>query len=71
MGAENTYIMKGTTFSNFRAPHLIVFGEPGLKGVCWEVGVDVSFLAAPVTGMDPNYFAKQFFDFWDARLLSW
>lgn len=58
------------TFSNVRAPHLIILGEFRLKGVCWEVGVDVSFVAAPVTGMDADYFAKQIFDFWDAWVLS-
>ena len=58
-------------FSNVRAPQLIFFGESGLEGVCWEVGVDVSLVAASVAGMDPDYFPKQFFDFWDVRLLRW
>lgn len=48
-----------------------LLGKSGLEGVCWEVGLNVSFAAAPVTGMDPDHFAKQLFDFWDAWLLRW
>ena len=59
------------TFSNMGAPEVILLGKSGLKCICWEIGVDVSFAAAPVTGMDTNNFAKQFFDFRNEWLLSW
>ena len=71
MDAKITYIMNRMTFSDVRAPQLILFGKSGLNCICREVGVDVSFAAAPVTGMNPNYFAKQFFDFGNEWLLSW
>ena len=58
-------------FSNIRAPHLVLFGKAGLKGVRWEIFVDVSFAAPSVTGMDPDYFAEQFLDFRDAWLMGW
>lgn len=46
------------TFSNVGAPQLVFLGESGLDGVCGEVGVDVSLIAAPVTSVDSDYFAK-------------
>ena len=63
--------MNTITFSNFGAPKFILLGKSGLKCICWEVGVDVRFAAAPVTGMDTDNFTKQFFDFRNEWLLSW
>lgn len=63
--------MNGVSLSNVRAPQLILLGKSGLKSVSGEVGVDVGSAAAPVTGVDPDYFAKHFLDFWDEWLLSW
>lgn len=59
-----------TDFLELQGATFHPLGESGLKGVCWEVAVDVSFIAAPVRGMDPEYFAKKYFDFRNARLLS-
>ena len=69
--AEIAYIMNRMTLSNIRAPQFILLGKSGLKCKCSEVGVDISLAAAPVTGMNPNYFAKQFFDFGNEWPLSW
>lgn len=71
MDAKNTHVMNERTFPNVGAPHLVLLGESGLKSVCGKMGMDVSLVAAPVTGMDSDCFAKQFFDFWHAWLLSW
>lgn len=69
--AVHTYIMNRMSFSNVRAPQLILLGEPELKSICWEIPVDVIFVTTAITGMDPNYFAKQFFDCWYKGLVSW
>lgn len=71
MDAEIAYIMNRMTLSNIRAPQFILLRKSGLKCICGEVGVDISLAAAPVTGMNPNYFAKQFFDFGNEWPLSW
>lgn len=61
--------MGGIIFPDVRAPQFVLLGEAGLEGVSGEVGADGRLAAAPVTGVDPDDFAEQFFHFRRAGLL--
>ena len=50
--------MDRRTSANVRPPQFNLLGKSGLKSICWETDVDVSFAAAPVTGVDSNFFMK-------------
>ena len=58
------------SLSNVWPPQLILLGKSELISICWEIGLNVSLAAAPVTGVNTNDFAKEFFDLGIERLLS-